>query len=1057
MKPYLGLALWTSGLGLPSNPYSPTLTVDQFNALSVPLQPSAPVISAVNQNSAYITIPLPNAADSSVYYYQVRMKSTSILSFFSDYVTLSELGYFQSVYIPNCLSATYYSLKPLSTPYNTPIQCSQLCYGDGQCNAYKFTSSTNNCYLFNISSSLLRSSSGCAYNYTYRNMYQIRDSDPFGYTVNNDVATSQAISFKLTSNSFYVSYRALNEKGYSSWSADSTVAFSVTATMAYVGSGNIFLQVSLTSNLKVGEVVTVNVYQYGTLSSKLLTSQNLTTSYPTSSLTIPIGNYLMSPFTGGWGAGNNLQLYSKVNYPSTHQVYSGYFNSMINYHPVVITLYNFYSTYLYYEFYANPNQISSVRLQLSFCKSYFLGVCTNTNSVEASDKTSTLCSNGFCSWTITYNFASGTTYTLSFYATDVSGSEVSIQSNNYPSRRRRMTEDIVDVDGSTAQQSQLSDSDTAHQSLVEQSYLEISSQTATGQQLDHHHHHSTEQQEDAQTTHLFEDISWLQGYTYCAPQTTNGLNYAFFYGVDIAISMQAFSVFGFVLFPMWQSRNFAVISPTVFADLTFGTGCLVLPPIPPSIVVKSPVSTDKWGLTTKLHRITWDYYSIATNASVSICINDCSSLSKVKCIYAQPINSPYTLFLDPSIFVTGKKYFATVAYSPSVYGQSDCFTVVSSASDLSRVISMSDQPYDDSFTSIGTIFSFDTVSIHTLPGTRCQAHYKNYPLNVFCTVTLGINVSSLNIYKFTLTIGLSVNNATNFKTKNFGLLYGINFPAFVFPSTLKSDSSVVSYFLQKLAGKKLINGASFPTNSNGTSLAQVMLSPGGQVCLSSLTTVLAMDSSDNNSCSDITLAAQQVSKLIGLLGMDACLTINIASVDAAKGGLIFQAMLNTIAFDATKIDWSEYLGQKTSNPFMQDFTTLSGTSTSNAVSSIFQNMLKILHIPSKIEMDKNFGSFASSLLYPKKQATGISRRRAASASVPSFIDSNGNFLLGSSATGQTTPGTPSTMPTKIVSSVPLSPSPSANPSKGPTAGPTGPSNISIEFKTTLFYCKPYYY
>ena len=173
VKPYLGVALWTTGLGLPKNPYSPSITVDQFNSLTVPSQPSAPAIAAVTQNSAYITIPLPNVADSSVYFYEVRIKSTSIFSFFSDYVTLSELGYFQVAYVPSCFSVSYYAFKTLSTPYNTPIQCSQLCYGDGACNAYVLSSTTSNCYLHNISSSLL-TTSGCAFNYLRRTQYKIR-------------------------------------------------------------------------------------------------------------------------------------------------------------------------------------------------------------------------------------------------------------------------------------------------------------------------------------------------------------------------------------------------------------------------------------------------------------------------------------------------------------------------------------------------------------------------------------------------------------------------------------------------------------------------------------------------------------------------------------------------------------------------------------------------------------------------------------------------------------------------------------------------------------------
>ena len=1045
MKPYLGVALWTTGLGLPSNPYRPTLTVDQFNALSVPSQPTAPVIAAVTQNSAYITIPLPNVVDSSVYYYQVRMKSTSIFSYFSDYVTLSELGYFQTAYTPNCFSATYYSFKALSSPYNTPIQCSQLCYGDGQCNSFAFSSTSNNCYLFNISSS------GCAYNYVFRNQYQIRDSDPFGYTVDKNVATAQPISFLLASKSFYVSYRALNAKGYSSWSTDSTAALSVTAQMAYTGGGNIFLKVSLASNFKVGEVVIVSIYLYGLLSSTLLTSQYLTISSQ-STLTIAIGNYFNSPYQS-FGATNSFQLYSTVNYPSTNEVYNGYYNT-IAYYPVVIPLYSFHSTYVYYEFYANPNQISSVRFRLSYCVSYFLFGCASTTSAEATKATSLICSNGFCKWTVSYSFTSGTAYTLSFYATDASGSEINIQENSYtPSRR--MTEEFVDLNESAAtHQFQISDSSNfaeegntssyqapvIHGEPTENSHINISNQIVVG--------HNDGQDALARLA----DISWLQGYTYCAPQTPNGLNYAFFYGVDIAISMQAISVFGFVLFPAWKTRNFALISPTVFSDLTYASGCLRLPPILPSIVITSPTSTDKWGLTTSIHHVAWDFYSISTNASVDVCIYD-SSFAEVSCAYEYPINEPYALYLDPSLFVVDEKYYAKVAYSSTVYKLSDFFTVVSPESDLSvsKVVSIADQPYDDSFTSIGTIFQLGTISIHTLSGTRCQAQYKKYPLNVFCTVTLGINVSSLSIYQFSFAIGLSVEDETKLKSNEFGLLYGIDFPEFVFPSTLKSDSSIVSYFLRQLAGKKLTNGASFPSSSDGQSLAQVMLSPGGDVCLSSLISYLTKDSSDYDSSSDIKDAAEKVSELINLLGMDACLQVNIASVDIAKGGLIFQAILNATAFDASKIDWSEYLGQQTSNPYMEAFVTLSGTSTSDAVDSIFQKMLKILHIPSTIEMSKNFGHFASSLLYPKL-ASG-SKRRAATSSVPSFIDSNGNFLLGSSATGKSLVVAPTAAPTVAPSVVPtvstslptqiLSSPPTWGPSLLPSTAPSKLPTISL--------------
>eukprot|EP01035_Chromulina_nebulosa_P023474 gene23474-30430_t len=994
--------------------------------------PTAPAIAAVTQNSAYITIPLPNVADSSVYYYQVRIKSTSIFSYFSNYVTLSELGYFQTVHTPNCGSADLYSTKKLSSPYNTPIQCSQLCYGDGNCNSFAFSSASNNCYLFNISSSLLISS-GCAYNYVYRNQYQIRDSDPFGYTVDNNVAIAQFISFQLASKSFYVSYRALNAKGYSSWSQDSTAALSATAQMTYSGGGNVFLKVTVASNFKVGEVVTVSISLYRFFSTTLLTSQYLTIA-SLSTLTIPIGNYFTNPYKS-FGASNSYELFATVNYPSTLEVYNGYYNT-INYYPVVISINSFHSTYAYYEFYANPNQISSVRFRLSYCVSYsyFFG-CTSTDSFEASKATSILCSNGFCTWTINYSFTSGTAYSLSFYATDTSGSEMKIQDNSYtPSRRR--TEEFVDLNESDAHQVQITDSsnyaDTGYLApaingeQVENSYLDLSNQTAVvhNEGLD-------------AATH-FADISWLQGYTYCAPQTPNGLNYAFFYGVDIAISMQAISIFGFVLFPAWKSRNFALISPTVFSDdLTYASGCLILPPISPSIVIRSPISTDKWGLSTSIHHIAWEFYSISTNASFDICIFD-SSFAEVNCTYAYPINKTYALFIDPSLFEVDEQYYAKVAYSTSVYKLSDYFTVVSPESDLSisNVVSIADQPYDDSFTSIGTIFKLGVISIHTLSGTRCQSQYKKYPLNMLCTVTLGINVSSVSIYQFTFSIGLSVEDESKLHVNEFGLLYGINFPEFLFPSTFKSDNSIVSYFLRQLAGKKLTNGASFPSGDR-QSLAQVTLSPGGRVCLATLISNLT----DYDSCSDIKVAAEKVSKIINLLGMDACLQFNIASVDVVKGGLIFQAILKATVFDATKIDWSEYIGQQTSNPYMQAFITLSGTSKSDAVNSIFQNMLKILHIPSTIEMSKNFGLFASSLLYSKLSSG--SKRRAATSSGPLFIDSNGNFLLGSSATGESLVVAPTVAPTVAPStmstSIPtleLSSSPTREPSLLPSTTPS---------------------
>lgn len=100
---------------------------------------------------------------------------------------------------------------------------------------------------------------------------------------------------------------------------------------------------------------------------------------------------------------------------------------------------------------------------------------------------------------------------------------------------------------------------------IQQSHLEIPNQIIAD------YHLRNEEQEDQ--VHLA-DISWLQGYTYCAPQTVNGLNYAFYYGVDIAISMQAISIFGFVLFPAWKTRNFALISPKVFSTSLMQLGVL---------------------------------------------------------------------------------------------------------------------------------------------------------------------------------------------------------------------------------------------------------------------------------------------------------------------------------------------------------------------------------------------------------------------------------------------------------------------------------------------------
>jgi hypothetical protein len=474
--------------------------------------------------------------------------------------------------------------------------------------------------------------------------------------------------------------------------------------------------------------------------------------------------------------------------------------------------------------------------------------------------------------------------------------------------------------------------------------------------------------------------------TYQCTADVNGLSYSFYVGVALQVGMAEIAVptFGIVLMKELRSPVFSIIAPMTL-DYSFAKGCLSFPPLPPQIVLTSPSSGDKWGVGTTSHVVQWDYWNVADTDAVELCFFQ-SSGTKVYC--AQSVaNGEHKLTLDSSHFTADSSYYviATVA-AHGIQSQSDVFQAVAASSDLSAkaVVTVADEAFDSVPVSFnGHLQTAGTVTYSMGAGSECQSRFTVYPMTVLCVAIVDIAINGENVYSFTVRAGAHIEDASQLSVEGIELSFGIQFPEFSFP-----PGSTASYFFEQLGGKKLTSEVKFPSGTGDMFKLNVGIE--NRLCLTTLIDSLTEASGDDEA-SDITKAAEAVAAIVDMLGMEACIEIDVQATEVVNGGMKLSLLSSFTAFDASAIDWTVFF-DTIDNSYFQTFLLLSGSASSDMADKIFSEILTSLSIPDDVTYDYDIGHALYSL------------STHAGDDVP-FIDSNGVFLLGSYA-GSYSPNDP---------------------------------------------------
>jgi hypothetical protein len=207
---------------------------------------------------------------------------------------------------------------------------------------------------------------------------------------------------------------------------------------------------------------------------------------------------------------------------------------------------------------------------------------------------------------------------------------------------------------------------------------------------------------------------------------------------------------------------------------------------------------------------------------------------------------------------------------------------------------------------------------------------------------------------------------------------------------------------------------------------------GDSLCLSRL-----LESVEGSS-SDFAEGASTVSEAIKMLGVDACLSLNVAGYDLDNGGIQFSLLASAKVFDEADVDWTSFF-DSIDNSWFQNFLLLSGSASEAMADEIFDEILNVFGIAEPLTHSFDVGSAVLSLTL---------------SPTPSFVAESGLFQLGSYATGQSILGTmnPTMSPSIAVSTASpsiavstASPSVSASSSEFPTSSPTEHIGSTVVF------------
>jgi hypothetical protein len=896
-------------------------------------------------------------------------------SWFTSYLYPSSLGSFGPLFSTansKCIASSYTPIKSANLiEENTDfkgsiVTCVEMCEKEPGClsvnfdNAYPylcklysevptiFDFSGSNCMAYTV-----WVSDKSSYGY-----YEARSSDTLGYDAKSDTAESETIDLRLGRNyDYYVSYRVSNGRGASVWSADLYVEIKIDCTPS-LSSDMKYFKYLITSTLKVGEQMRLKVYEDNPY---------------------PVTDELLCDFLVSAGSGGGVSGQVRMSDCMTSSVYHNEDNTQHLYYFITYADYNFETTeYVPYNpvnsivFTASSNTFTFkadtalfTTFRVLVC--YYSYTCL-TYAYQKSYTPTSVCSGTSCTIIYGSNVYGGWSYNYFYlYATDELGKEINVGSGVAGSFASSQTvfhnasqriDSFVIVNGTKIDANSDVDiiSGSTFSSTANQNQRPMPPQSVRQLVLK-----SSQQPDMAATSKLGQaatnrgdmravrgpaDSRQLTTGAVCSTSDPDGLSYSIYYGCALSVGMNEVSIpsLGLVLFDKMTSPDFTIKSPTQIGG-TFGDGCLHFPPLEPQVNVISPASTDSWGVGSTWHTVQWNYWALDKDELIEVCFatNDNGNYNTVKCDNGGgelSINTrSYTATISLGTFEVGTEYYVSIKLISSgiSYG-SGSFLVVESSEDkeVGATSSFSAAVYDDVSSFSGEIYSLGSLSINLREGTNCQSKYSAFPLNVLCKVDIDLLVSDKVIYSFTINGGAEIPDENSLSSNGIELNFGLDFPAFSFPDGVGS-----SYFYSALKGVPLTQSSQFPITL-GADMYKLNL-PSNKMCLKDLLDYV-QNIPDVNS--DMVSAAQSIQEFIDMLAMEACITIVPDAFDTENYGISFNIVSDLEAFVASKIDWSKFF-DSIENPTFQGFLLLSGAASEDMASSTFDEILKLLGLPTE--------------------------------------------------------------------------------------------------------------
>lgn len=1014
VKPYVGVQLWKAGASQTTNAASGTMTVSGFNAQAKPSTPTAPVLQRINAVGVDVLLN-PPASNLPITAYEVRYKCSNCYNYyFTDYLYPSSLGLFYKNNPFTCPTTSAYWSASLTSVVTNPdgstsnvignsIMCADICAANVNCLMFSYKSSNTWCYIYTTTSLSYSSDSSCA---TWRKYmtgttakyYGIRNGDILGYTADGGSQTTQVITLSLgdyfTSSpyAYYVSHRALNGKGFSEWSAPVNVQISLTASSS-VTSDSIYFTCSWSTNLKSGETLVVKVYEDDISGDDLITTVSVTTSGSSGSYQFAVGSKYLTPY---YEEGNSQHLYCSIDYANLYPwVYSG----NVAYYPVSNIVYSSTTSgslkNVKYTFNTYPSQITKMEICFYPYSTSWTLTCMTYSPL------SSFCTNNFC----TISTGNTNIYRVFLNAYDSGNNKVELHST-YTS----VNPTVHNISDIVKEVDEVAISSVHEQDIVSKHTEFVFSDMSV-------------------TSNLRVESPPSRRLTSTCPSSANGLNYEFYAGLALQVGMEEVSVpgYGLVVFEAMKSPQMNIINPTPFPS-AFGRGCVEFPEMAPQIILKSPQSTDEWGQGTAFHTIEWDYWSIDDEDDVYVAFFDAQSLELVTYIVA-PISAPVNFDFTADLFAVGKTYICSVLWTTNQDISSDAYVkIVSAAEDIGvgAATSFADESFDDDAVSFsGTLFEAGPITISLIDGTMCQAKFESFPMNTLCKLVISMDVSGESVYSMTINAGAEFEDISSLNTDGLVLEYGFEAPAFSFPG-----GSSASYFFERLGDVSMTSTSTFP---GGEAMDMIKLNTGSvnEICLSSLVEKVADGSTDFAS------AAESVSQMITMLGVDACISANIVETETVGGGVKFTLTSEVKAFDDVDVDWTSFF-DSVDNKAFQTFLLLSGAASEDMADQVFDELLNTLGIDGKISHSFDIGQQLVSLLSSTSEYSTASTLR--------FVDSSGSFQLGTYAVSG---GSINPTPAPTVRPTPSTPKPTLYPTNAPSASPTvAPSSQPVANPTS---------